>query len=73
MVKKHRSKRFKDEALEEDLDFQGRETYYHQILSSVIAHPNCKQVIPLGIEGISKEDGFQKNRGSRHDAKSISL
>ncbi len=61
MVKKHRSKRFKNEALEEDLDFQGRETYYHQILSSVIAHPDCKQVIPLGIEGISKEDGFQKN------------
>ncbi len=61
MVKRHKKKRDNGTGSEEDSDFEGLETYYHQILSSVIAHPDCKQVIPLGIEGISKEDGFQKN------------
>lgn len=39
----------------------GRTTYYHQALGAVIAHPNCKQVIPLCPELISKQDGAEKN------------
>ena len=61
MVKRHKNKSASGKGWEEDSDFKGLETYYHQILSSVIAHPDCKQVIPLGIESISKEDGLKKN------------
>lgn len=36
-------------------------TYYHQILGAVLVHPDCKQVIPLMPEPISKHDGSKKN------------
>jgi hypothetical protein len=39
----------------------GRTTYYHQALAGVIAHPDCRQVIPLCPELISKQDGAEKN------------
>lgn len=39
----------------------GRITYYHQILSAVIAHPELRQVIPLCPEIISLQDGAEKN------------
>lgn len=46
MIKNHRDK---------------TQTYYHQALSAVIVHPDKKQVIPLAVEGIMKEDGTKKN------------
>ncbi len=39
----------------------GRTTYYHQVLTGVIAHPEQRQVIPLGPEIISMQDGAEKN------------
>ena len=36
-------------------------TYHHQVLGTVIAHPDCRQVIPLCPEPITKQDGVQKN------------
>jgi len=39
----------------------GRITYYHQVLTGVIAHPKHRQVIPLGPEIISMQDGASKN------------
>lgn len=40
---------------------EGRITYYHQVLSGVIAHPEQRQVIPLCPEIISMQDGAEKN------------
>lgn len=39
----------------------GTITYYHQFLPAVIVHPKMKQVIPLGAEPISVQDGVSKN------------
>jgi hypothetical protein len=39
----------------------GRITYYHQVLTGVIAHPEQRQVIPLCPEIISMQDGAEKN------------
>ena len=39
----------------------GRTTYYHQMLSGVIVHPDKKEVIPIAPEPISKRDGTSKN------------
>ncbi len=55
MVKRHKKKRDNGTGSEEDSDFEGLETYYHQILSSVIAHPDCKQVIPR-VKEIDEEN-----------------
>ncbi len=44
----------------------GSITYYHQILGSVIAHPDHKEVIPLCPEPIMKEDGATKNDCERN-------
>ena len=33
----------------------GRTTYHHQMLGAVLAHPNCRQVIPLCPEPILKD------------------
>ena len=46
MIKNHRDK---------------TQTYYHQALSAVIVHPDKKQVIPLAVEEIKKQDGKEKN------------
>jgi hypothetical protein len=39
----------------------GSISYHHQVLGTVIAHPNMKQVIPLCPEPILKQDGQVKN------------
>ena len=39
----------------------GTVTYYHQALSTVIASPDYKQVFPLALEFIQKQDGASKN------------
>jgi hypothetical protein len=39
----------------------GSITYAHQALPAVIAHPNFKEVFPIGIEFIEKQDGETKN------------
>lgn len=39
----------------------GTVTYYHQALSTVIASPEYKQVFPLAMEFIQKQDGASKN------------
>ena len=44
----------------------GRVTYHHQILGAVIAHPDCRQVIPLCPEPILKQDGKTKNDCERN-------
>lgn len=41
-------------------------TYYHQMLGSVIAHPDYKEVIPLCPEPIMNEDGSTKNDCERN-------
>ena len=39
----------------------GTKTYYHQMLAAVIAHPDYRQVFPLILEPILKQDGSKKN------------
>jgi hypothetical protein len=39
----------------------GTFTFYHQMLSAVIVHPDQKNVIPIGAEAILKQDGATKN------------
>lgn len=39
----------------------GNITYYHQMLGSVVVHPNQKEVFPICPEPISKSDGSSKN------------
>ena len=44
----------------------GSVTYYHQMMSAVIAHPNHSTVIPLCPEPIIKADGATKNDCERN-------
>ncbi len=44
----------------------GTFTYYHQMLSAVIVHPDQKNVIPIGCEEIIKQDGATKNDCERN-------
>lgn len=44
----------------------GRVTYHHQVLGAVIAHPDCRQVLPLCPEPITKQDGTTKNDCERN-------
>jgi hypothetical protein len=39
----------------------GTVTFYHQMLSAVLAHPEMKTVLPLALESITKSDGACKN------------
>lgn len=39
---------------------KGKRRYHHQILQSVIVHPDMRQVIPLAPEQISNRDGTKK-------------
>jgi hypothetical protein len=39
----------------------GEVTYYHQMLSGAIVHPDFKEVIPFAPESIIKQDGETKN------------
>ena len=46
-------------------------TYYHQMLSAVLVHPDRKQVIPLAPEPIVKQDGDNKNDCERNAGKRL--
>jgi hypothetical protein len=39
----------------------GRVTYYHQMLSAVLVHPDQAEVFPLAPEPIMQQDGYSKN------------
>lgn len=49
----------------------GSKTYYHQMLSAVLVHPDKKEVIPLAPEPILKTDGKKKNDCERNAAKRL--
>src|SRR3990167_4285063 len=49
----------------------GTKTYYHQMLSAVLLHPDKKEVIPLAPEPILKTDGDTKNDCERNAAKRL--
>lgn len=49
-------------------DIAGKKSYYHQILSAVLVHPDNKQVFPLAMEPITKQDGANKNDCERNAA-----
>lgn len=46
----------------------GSKTYYHQLLSGVLVHPEKKGVIPFAPEPIIKADGLAKNDCERNAA-----
>lgn len=47
----------------------GEVTYYHQMLSGAIVHPDFKEVIPFAPEPIIKQDGEKKNDIERNASK----
>ncbi len=49
----------------------GNFTYYHQILSAVLVHPDLKVVLPVCPEPIEKQDGKNKNDCERNAAKRL--
>ena len=49
----------------------GKTTYYHQALGAVMVHPEIKQVIPIDVEPITKQDGSSKNDCERNAAKRL--
>ena len=46
----------------------GKQSYYHQALSAVLVHPDKKNVFPLAVEPIIKQDGTTKNDCERNAA-----
>ena len=50
---------------------QANESYYHQLLAAVIAHPELKTVLPLMPEAITRQDGATKNDCERNAAKRL--
>lgn len=49
----------------------GKVTYYHQMLSAVLVHPDMKVVLPLCPEPILQQDGSNKNDCERNAAKRL--
>lgn len=49
----------------------GSKTYYHQMLCSVLVHPERSHVIPFCPEPIQKQDGTNKNDCERNAAKRL--
>ena len=49
----------------------GTTTYYHQALSTVIVNPEYKQVFPMAMEFIQKQDGISKNDCELNAAKRL--
>lgn len=49
----------------------GKVTYYHQAVGAVIVHPDIRQVIPLDVEPIKKQDGNSKNDCERNSSKRL--
>ena len=50
---------------------KGNARYHHQILQSVIVHPDMRQVLPLAPEPISNRDGTKKQDCERNAAKRV--
>ena len=50
---------------------KGKQRYHHQILQSVIVHPDMRQVLPLAPEAISNRDGSKKQDCERNAAKRL--
>ena len=50
---------------------KGKQRYHHQILQSVIVHPDMRQVLPLAPETISNRDGTKKQDCERNAAKRL--
>lgn len=49
----------------------GSKTYYHQMLSAALVHPDQKVVYPFAPEPILKQDGVEKNDCERNAAKRL--
>jgi len=49
----------------------GEITYSHQMVGAVLVHPDCKQVIPLAPEPITKQDGDCKNDCERNASRRL--
>ncbi len=49
----------------------GTKTYYHNMLSAVLVHPDEKTVIPLAPEAMLKQDGYKKNDCELNAAKRL--
>ena len=49
----------------------GRKSYYHQLLSAVMIHPDQHEVIPLFSEAIVQQDGNTKNDCERNASKRL--
>jgi len=60
-----------EEVYDHAQETEARVTYYHQMLASVIVHPDIKQVIPLAPEPILKRDGTNKNDCERNASKRL--
>jgi hypothetical protein len=50
---------------------KGKQRYHHQILQSVIVHPDMRQVLPLAPEPISNRDGSKKQDCERNAGKRL--
>jgi hypothetical protein len=50
---------------------KGKKRFHHQILQSVIVHPDMRQVLPLAPEQISNKDGTKKQDCERNAAKRV--
>jgi hypothetical protein len=50
---------------------KGKQRYHHQILQSVIVHPEMRQVLPLAPEAISNRDGNKKQDCERNAGKRV--
>jgi hypothetical protein len=50
---------------------KGNVRYHHQILQSVMVHPDMRQVLPLAPESISNRDGSKKQDCERNAAKRV--
>ena len=50
---------------------KGKQRYHHQILQSVIVHPEMRQVLPLAPEAISNRDGSKKQDCERNAGKRV--
>ena len=46
-------------------------SYEHQAIPAVVVHPNMKEVIPIGVEFIEKQDGETKNDCERNASKRL--
>jgi hypothetical protein len=53
----------------EKVSHSGEVTYSHQMLGAALVHPDLKEVIPLCLEPIIKQDGATKNDCERNAAR----